>query len=242
MEIRPEERLDDLQYHGLVLIQRPDLYCFTSDAVLLANSVRAGVKDRVADLGCGSGIISVLLAYKRGCRVTGVEIQPVMAELARRNAEFNNLSDKIEVYEGDMRGCVGTLGAGSFDTVVCNPPYYKKGSGETRLNESQLLSRHESACNLSDIACTAAKLLRCGGALYMIHKSERMAEVLTALSVQGLEPKEVILIYPKRDKQADTFIVRAVKGGKAGMKLDSLIVYDDQGKMSERAQKLYGKE
>ena len=233
------ERLDDLQFDGLMLIQRADAYCFTSDAVLLANNVAAGEKDRVADLGAGSGIISVIIAAKRGAHVAAVEFQPWAAELVRRNAQLNKLEDKISVYEGDIKGCHEHLG--QFDIVVSNPPYFKAGSGEVRGDVRSALSRHESTCTLEDLARESALLLREGGKLYMVHKAERMAEVLTCLTLNKLQPKGVTLIYPKPGREADTFIVTAVKGGRAGMKLHSLTVYDEEGNMTAEAAKLYGK-
>ena len=233
------ERLDDLQFNGLMLIQRADAYCFTSDAVLLANSVAAGAGDKVADLGAGSGIISVIIAAKRGASVTAVEFQPWAAELARRNAELNKLSDKISVYEGDIKGCHEKLPV--FDAVVSNPPYFKAGSGEVRGDVRSALSRHESTCTLQDLAAEGALLLREGGRFYMVHKVERMAEALTLLSNHALQPKSVTLIYPKPGRQADTFIVTAVKGGRPGMKLNSLTVYNKDGSMTAEAAKMYGK-
>lgn len=240
--LRDRERLDDLQYEGLMLIQRSDLYCFTSDAVLLANLAKVKKGATVADLGSGSGIISVLIAKKRNCRVIAVEIQQVMAELTRRNAELNKLDDKIEVINADIADCVDIIGKSSIECVVCNPPYFPKGSGAERGNKESALSRHESSCDLKGIISAASDLLAPKGKMYMIHKVSRMAEVITAATCNGLEPKEIMLIYPKADRSADTFVICCVKGGGAGMKLSSLTVYNDDGSMTEEAAKLYAKQ
>ena len=221
--MRTGERLDDLQYRGLRLLQRPDLYCFTSDAVLLANIAQVDKGSLAADFGSGSGIISVLVAFKRKCKVVAVEIQPVMAELTRRNAELNGLSDDIEVKCIDIADAPKILGKCRFDSVICNPPYFRLGSGSMRLAPEVAISRHESTCDLDGIIISAAAVLKPKGKLYMIHKS-------------------ITLIYPKADKDADTFVICCVKGGKAGLKLSSLIVYDEGGNMTEQAEKLYGKE
>ncbi|MDE6550085.1 MAG: methyltransferase [Clostridia bacterium] len=241
-ELRDGERLDDLQYCGLMLLQRPDLYCFTSDAVLLANLAQVDKGSLVADFGSGSGIISVLVAFKRSCKVTAVEIQPVMAELTARNARLNCLSDSIDVKCMDIADAPKILGKGNYDCVICNPPYFSKGSGSVRLSPEVALSRHESSCDLKGIIDSAAAVLRPKGKLYMIHKVERMAEVIACASVAGIEPKSITLIYPKADKEADTFVICCVKGGKAGIKLSHITVYDSNGKMSKQAEKLYGKE
>lgn len=241
-ELRTGERLDDLQYRGLRLLQRPDLYCFTSDAVLLANIAQVDKGSLAADFGSGSGIISVLVAFKRKCKVVAVEIQPVMAELTRRNAELNGLSDDIEVKCIDIADAPKVLGKCRFDSVICNPPYFRLGSGSMRLAPEVAISRHESTCDLDGIIISAAAVLKPKGKLYMIHKTERMAEVIASASAAGLEPKSITLIYPKADKEPDTFVICCVKGGKAGLKLSSLIVYDEGGNMTEQAEKLYGKE
>ena len=209
---------------------------FEINCVYLDGYIRPG--ERVLDLGGGPGRYSIHLA-KRGANVTAVEFQPWAADLTRRNAALNNLSDKISVYEGDINGCGKVLPV--FDAAVSNPPYFRAGSGEVRGDVRSALSRHESTCTLEDLARESARLLREGGRFYMVHKVERMAEALTRLSNNNLQPKQVTLIYPKPDRQADIFIVTAVKGGRPGMKLSSLTVYGRDGEMTAEAAKLYGK-
>lgn len=236
-------RLDDLQYEGLMLYQYPDLYCFTSDAVLLANLCRVKKGDIVVDFGTGSGIIAVLLAKKTLCeKVYGVEKQSIMCSLAMRNAEYNNLQEKIEIINEDIQNIAHVLRKESVNVVVCNPPYFKEGSGDKREREEIALSRHESSCNLEGIIKSASDILKYGGALYMVHKVERMAEVLTSMSNNNLEPKNIKLIRPKASKGADVFIVEGRKYGKSGLKIEDIIVYNEDGSMTEKAQKLYGKQ
>ena len=236
-----DERLDDLQWGGLELIQKKDAYCFTSDAVLLANSVKAGAPDTAIALGAGSGILSILLAAKRGCKVTAVEFQPWAADLCRRNARLNSHEDKISVFEGDIKGCSAFLGGGGSPVAVATPPSKKAGSAKARGDLPSALPRHESTCTLSDLAAETAKLLREGGRLYMVYKTERLAEALTALSVCGLEPKELTMICPKEGSRPDTFIVCAKKGGRSGIIFKNLVVYKDDGSLSSEAEKLYGR-
>ncbi len=236
-------RLDDLQYKGLKLWQYPSLYCFTSDAVLLANLTKVKKGDVVVDFGTGSGIIAVLIAAKtNAAKIFALEKQKVMCELAKKNVEYNRLSDKIEVVEGDIADADKLLGKESASVVVCNPPYFKKGSGATREREEIALSRHESSCDLKGIVESASKILRWGGALYIVHKVERMAETIGYMQACSLEVKNVTLVYPKENKAADVFIAEARKNGAAGMKLDTLVVYNDDGTMTEDAKKLYAKE
>lgn len=242
-ELTPELRLDDLQYKGLELWQYPSLYCFTSDAVLLANLAKVKKGDVVADFGTGSGVIAVLIAAKtNAAKVYALEKQKIMCDLARKNADHNGLSGRIEVVEGDIADAEKLLGKESINVVVCNPPYFKKGSGAQREREEIALSRHESTCDLQGIVSSAAKVLKWGGAFYIVHKVDRMAEAIGYMQACALEVKNITLVYPKEDRTADVFIAEARKHGSAGMKLDELVVYEADGSMTARAKRLYCKE
>lgn len=241
-EINNDERLDDLEYNGLKIIQKPALYCFSSDAVLLANLVHATHQDTIVDFGAGSGVITILALSKTNAKnAIGFEIQKEMADLAKRNVELNKLQDKIEIINSDIKDAPTIIGKESVKVVVCNPPYFKATSGVTS-NVAQIsISRTESTATLKDIIMSASSILKYAGKLYMIHKSERLSEVLTELSNNKLEPKKLTLIYPKLSKGIDTFIVEAQKCGAPGLTIDSVVVYEENGEMTLWAKKLYGK-
>ena len=210
---------------------------------MLANLAKVKKGDVAVDFGTGSGVIAVLIAAKtEAAKVYALEKQKIMCNLARKNAEHNNLSDRIEVVEGDIAQADKLIGKESVNVVVCNPPYFKKGSGAEREREEIALSRHESSCDLKGIIESAAKILKYGGAFYMVHKVERMAEAIGYMQAASLEVKNVTLVYPKKDKAADVFISEARKKGSSGMKLNSLVVYNDDGTMTDAAKKLYSKE
>lgn len=210
---------------------------------MLANIAKVKKGDVAVDFGTGSGVIAVLIAAKtEAAKVYALEKQKIMCDLARKNAEHNNLSDRIEVVEGDIAQADKLIGKESVNVVVCNPPYFKKGSGAEREREEIALSRHESSCDLKGIIENAAKILKYGGAFYMVHKVERMAEAIGYMQAASLEVKNVTLVYPKKDKAADVFISEARKKGSSGMKLNSLVVYNDDGTMTDAAKKLYSKE
>lgn len=210
---------------------------------MLANLAKVKKGDVAVDFGTGSGVIAVLIAAKtEAAKVYALEKQKIMCDLARKNAEHNNLSDRIEVVEGDIAQADKLIGKESVNVVVCNPPYFKKGSGAEREREEIALSRHESSCDLKGIVESAAKILKYGGAFYMVHKVERMAEAIGYMQAASLEVKNVTLVYPKKDKAADVFISEARKKGSSGMKLNSLVVYNDDGTMTDAAKKLYSKE
>lgn len=235
-------RLDDLQYKGLKLLQMPDEYCFTSDAVILSSIVRATANQTVVDFGCGNGVVAILVSAKTNAsKVYGLEIQKSASELAKTNVQINSLQEKIEIICGDIANSSKFFGSESIDIVVCNPPYYKKESGQQRLTPQVALARHENTCNLNDIIANASRILKFGGKLFMIHKVQRMAEVLTACSNNKIQPKKVTLIYPKANKPADTFIVEAKKGAQSGMEIQSIIVYNEDNSMTQQAKVLYNK-
>ncbi|MDE6472282.1 MAG: methyltransferase [Clostridia bacterium] len=235
-------RLDDLQCNGLKILQDPDGYCFTSDAVLLANNVRCKSGDTIVDFGCGSGVISLLLTAKTPCKkVIGIELQNDVANLAKQNVELNNLQDKVEIINGDIANAPDILGKESVQVVVCNPPYFSAQSGEKRESPQIALSRHESACTIEDIIASASKILKFGGAFYIIHKTSRMAEVITYCSQNKLIPKTLTLIYPKISKKADTFVLICKKCGKHSLDVERLVVYEEDGNMTDEAKALYNK-
>ena len=235
-------RLDDLQCNGLKILQNPDGYCFTSDAVLLANTVRCKRGDTIVDFGCGNGVISLLLTAKTPCeKVIGIELQKDVSELAVENVKLNNLQDKVQIINDDIANAPNLLGKESVEVVVCNPPYFSAESGEKRESEQIALSRHESVCALEDIIASASKILKFGGAFYIIHKTSRMAEVITYTSQNKLIPKTLTLIYPKISKKADTFVLTCKKCGKHSLDVEKLVVYDEDGNMTDQAKAMYNK-
>lgn len=235
-------RIDDLQCNNLKIKQFIDGYCFTSDAVLLANMTRCSSGDTIVDFGCGNGVISLLLSAKLPCKkIIGIEFQKEVADLAIENVKFNNLEDKISIINDDILNAPDLLGKESVEVVVCNPPYFSASSGEKRESKQIALSRHESTCSLADLVQSASKILKFGGEFYIIHKTARMAEVISECTNACLIPKNLTLIYPKISKKADTFVLRCKKNGKHSLDVDKLIVYDEDGQMSIDAQYLYNK-
>lgn len=237
-----DTRLDDLQCDGLKILQYTNGYCFTSDAVLLANTVKCNNGDTIVDFGCGNGVISLLLTAKTPCKnIIGIELQKQVAQLAKQNVELNNLQERVEIINDDIANAPQILGKESVQVVVCNPPYFANSSGEKRENPQVALSRHESACTLEEIIKSASKILKFGGQFYMIHKTTRMAEVITYCSQNQLIPKTLTLIYPKITKKADTFVLTCKKCGKHSLAVEKLVVYEENGEMTQEAKAMYNK-
>lgn len=216
IKIRDNERLDDLQYKNLFLIQKKDGYCFTSDAVALANFVNVKNGGKLVDLCSGSGVIGILASAKNNVsKAILVEIQEEYAEMSKRSIDYNNLKN-IDVVCSRLQGINETIGHGVFDAVVCNPPYKKQGAASL-INEKEdiAIARHEIMVTLEEIIMEASKLLKFGGDFYIINKEERLADIIVNLRKYGLEPK-ILKILPS-NKGASIIMLKAKKGGKSGM-------------------------
>ncbi len=242
MSLLENERLDDLQILGLKIIQNPQKYCFTSDAVLLANTARARKTDKVCDLCSGSGIIAILIAAKQNVqKVVGVEIQPTLADMAKRSVELNGLEQQIEILCESVQNCGKVLEKGSFDVVVTNPPYKKIGVGQY-LDESIAICRSEQKLQFCELAVCASELLKYGGKFFVIHRADRLAELIFELKKVYLEPKVITLIYPTKSKAPNTVMIECIKGGKPSVKIKTLVIYEHNNIYTAEAKKLYSME
>ena len=193
----PGERIDELQRNGYRIIQNPERFCFGMDAVLLSGFARAKKQERCLDLGCGNGIIPILMEAKtEGKHFTGLEIQPESADMARRSVALNGLQDRIDIVEGDIKDASKIFGASSFHVVTTNPPYMTAQHGLTNVYEAKTIARHEVLCNLEDIIRESARLLMQGGRFYMVHRPFRLAEIISLMVQYRMEPKRMRLVYP----------------------------------------------
>lgn len=219
MELKTNERIDDLQYNQLKIIQNSDFFRFGSDAVELANFVSGGYRDRAVDLGSGSGIISILLAGKKNISVTAVEIQKDVAEMSSRSVALNGLEDKIKVLNIPMQEIGKYLPCGSQTIVVSNPPYRKADSGQVSSGDTVAISRHEIKVTLDEVIATASYLLSTGGKFYIVHQCERMAEVIAGCKKYRLEPKVLQVLTPDDNKPPHIFLLKCIKDGAEGIEV-----------------------
>lgn len=204
---------------GLKIYQSDKLYKFTTDAIALANFVPDQTNKKVVELGSGSGVISILLASVKNAKsVVAVEVQKNLAEMSQKSVEINNLNDKITIVNLPMQNINKTIGD-HFDTVVCNPPYRKVGSGEKQLEDTIAICRHEILVTLAEVVETASILLNSKGSFYIVHQSERLAEVCYLMKQFDIEPKQILPIAPNLQKEPNLVIVRGVKHGNVGCKL-----------------------
>ena len=237
----PGERVDDLQLQGLRIIQKDGGFRFGMDAVLLADFARVEARDRAADFGTGTGILPLLIAGRGGAaHIDAFEIQPDMADMAKRSVRLNGLTERIAVHNLPVEQADNAVAPGSLDVIVCNPPYGLPGT--TLLNPSAALStaRHQTENGLTDWYRMAYRLLRGKGRFTMIYPAPRMLEAMTALSKARLEPKRFRLIYPHADKPANLVLIEAMKDAKPMLHPEPpLIVYEADGSMTAELRRIY---
>ena len=193
-------------------------------------------------MGTGTGIIPILMEAKTdGKHFTGLEIQPESADMARRSVALNDLQDRIDIVEGDIKDASKIFGASSFHVVTTNPPYMTAQHGLTNLHEAKTIARHEVLCNLEDIIRESARLLVPGGRFYMVHRPFRLAEIISLMVQYRIEPKRMRLVYPYVDREPNMVLIEGLRGGKSRMTVEKpLIVYKEPGKYTDEIYDVYG--
>lgn len=244
-EILENERIDDLEYKGLKIIQNKEGFCFGIDSILLSDFAKEIKKEsKVIDLGTGTGIIGIMLCAKTELsKIVGVEIQKEVYEMAKRSIKLNNLEERFQIINEDIKNLENKLEQETFDAVVTNPPYKKIGTGLTNENEKKLISRHEITANLEDFIKIASKLLKDKKNLYMVHRPDRLVDIIELLRKYKLEPKTIKFVYPNIKKEANLILIKATKNAKPFLKIEKpLYVYDKNGNYTSEILKIYGKE
>ena len=233
-------RIDDLMKSGRKIIQSGDEFCFSMDSVLLAHFPKLKRKYRVLDLGTGTGVIPLLIVDE-AAKVEAIELNSTMAEIAKKNVELNNLTDKISVVEGDYRNLRDYFKNESFDLVLANPPYRAIGSGAVNELEGVATARHKFTATLEDVVTTARFALKYHGIFCMIHITERLCEIVDVLHRHQFEMKRLRLIQPKLKKPPNLMLIEAMVGGSPGsLKIETpLIVHNDDGTYSEEYNFIY---
>ena len=242
--LEENERIDDLEYKGLKIVQNENGFCFGIDSVLLSDFAKEIKKDsQVLDLGTGTGIISILLCAKTELKnIIGIEIQKDVYKMAKKSIELNKLQNKFTILNEDIREISKKFPANSFDAIVTNPPYKKENTGLKSEDKIQLISRHEVMCKLEDIAKNAAILLKNNCSLYMVHRPDRLVDIIPILKKYKLEPKKIRLVYPKINKEPNLILVKATKGGKEFLRVEKpLIVYNEDGTYTDEILEIYNK-
>jgi tRNA1Val (adenine37-N6)-methyltransferase len=236
-----EETLDTLFGGRLKILQKKRGYRFSLDALLLAHFADPRPMDRIIELGTGCGIIPMILTLRHKAeKVIGVEIQPSLADLARRNVDLNRLSTRIKIREKDLKNLRGKSWQGTFDLVLSNPPYRKVGSGRVNPRMEKALARHEIQATLEDILLAAHYLLKGKGRLIMIYPASRAADLIHEMRKYHLEPKRLQFIHSHLKDEARLLLVEALKEGRAQVQiLPPFFLYASAGEYTSQAQELF---
>ncbi len=242
LKLKENERIDELQRNGYRIIQDPNRFCFGMDAVLLSGFVHVKEGDTVLDLGTGTGIIPILLEAKtKASKLTGLEIQPESADMAKRSVTLNHLQDKIDIVTGDIKQATTLFPKSSFDVITSNPPYMIGQHGLVNPHSEKAIARHEVLCTLEDVISQAAALLKPGGNFFLVHRPFRLPEIMNLLLQYKLEPKRMQLVYPYVNKEPNMVLIEANRGGKSRLKVEKpLIVYQESGKYTDEIVTIYG--
>jgi tRNA1Val (adenine37-N6)-methyltransferase len=234
------ERIDDLQFKGLKIIQNPKGFCFGMDAVLISNFVQIKKGAKIADLGCGNGIISILLSGKtEASSITGIEIQADVANMAQRSVILNQIDDRVRIINSDLKDVPALLGLSSMDAIVTNPPYRTSGCGIVNPDDTKAIARHEILCTLEDVIKTSKALLKPGGKFFMVHRPDRLVDIICLLRQYKMEPKRIRFVHPREDTPPNMVLVEALRDSKAYVKVEKPIYIYDGDRYSEEVMDFY---
>ena len=237
------EILNDLVgYKDLKIYQNTEWFSFSLDSILLPNFVTLNKNiEVVMDLGCGNAPIPLILSTKTNSKIIGVEIQKDSYELAKKSIFYNHLEDQIELLNMDMKDLKSKYPSDSVDVITCNPPYFKYLE-TSNLNEDihKVIARHEKMITIEDIVSLARYLLKNNGVLAMIHRTDRLIEIIHLFEKYGLEVKKLRFIYPKIDTESNMVLIEGRKNGKVGLKLlPPLYAHYEDGSYTEEILKMF---
>lgn len=241
IDLKDDERIDNLMRNGFKIIQNKKIFCFGMDAVLLCSFCRINPMDKVLDMCSGNGIIPILLRARNGYGdYTGLEIQEINIDLARRSIELNGIEECVRVISGDVKEAGTIFGSACFDAVTVNPPYMKANHKLVSPNNYKAIARHEILCTLEDVVSQASKVLKFNGRFYMVHRPSRLVEIFEIMRANHIEPKRIRFVHPHIDDEANMVIIEGIKDGKPMLKIEKpIIVYGANGEYTEEVRKLY---
>ena len=242
--LKENERIDDLEINDFKIIQNNEGFCFGIDSVLLSDFAK-NIKHNttIMDLGTGTGIIPTLLCAKTKLKkVIGVEIQEEVYEMARRSIELNNLKDRFEIINEDILNLNKKYEKNSFDVVITNPPYKKKNSGILNENDKKIISRHEVTASLDDFIKVAKEMLKDKGEFYMVHRPDRLVDILSIMRIYKIEPKLLRFVFSEKDQPPKLILIKGIKNAKPFLRIEpNLYIYDEVGNYTEEIGKIYNK-
>ena len=245
IKLEKDERIDDLQFKNLKIIQNKKGFCFGIDSILLSDFAKKIKKDAIVlDLGTGTGIIPILLCGKTELKkVIGVEIQTEVYNMAKKSIKLNKLENKFEIINENILNLNKIFEKNKFDVIVTNPPYKKKQSGIKNLDERKIISRHEITACLEDFIKISKDLLKDNGEFYMVHRPERLVDIFNLMRKYKIEPKSLKIIYSNKNKEPNLILIKGIKNAKPFLKIEkNLYIYEEDGKYTKELLEIYNKD
>ena len=244
INLKENERIDDLEFKDLKIIQNKDGFCFGIDSILLTDFAK-NIKQNlnIIDLGTGTGIIPILLYGKtKNNKFVGVEIQEEVADMANRSIKLNVLENEIKILNMNILDLTKKYKRGSFDVVTTNPPYKKINTGIVNENNKKLISRHEITASLEDFIKISSYLLKDLGEFYMVNRPDRLVDIFELMRKYKIEPKKIKFVYPNENKKTNLILIKGVKNGKQFLEFENnLYVYNEEGNYTDEILKIYNK-
>ncbi|WNB92049.1 tRNA1(Val) (adenine(37)-N6)-methyltransferase [Bacillus sp. NEB1478] len=241
-QLLPNERVDYLVHEDLKIIQSPSVFSFSLDAVLLSRFAWVPIKrGKIIDLCSGNGAVALLLTKRSNALITGVEIQEKLHSMAKRSVALNELTTQVQMDLGDIKEAPARYGFGTFDALTCNPPYFPSMNEiDHNLNEHLAIARHEIHCSLEDVIRVSSQLVKQGGKVSMVHRPNRLMEILAYMRQYQLEPKKLQLIYPKSGSEANMLLIEGLKNGKPDLHImPPLTVYGNDGEYTSELKRMF---
>ncbi|MFA9492786.1 tRNA1(Val) (adenine(37)-N6)-methyltransferase [Streptococcus sp. E17BB] len=240
--IQPGERIDQLFSTDVKIIQNRDVFSYSVDSVLLSRFPKLPSRGLIVDLCSGNGAVGLFASSQTQAQIILVELQERLAEMAERSIRLNNLTDQVSVINDDLKNLTQHIKPSQVDLIVCNPPYFKATeTSKKNLSEHYLLARHEITTNLDEICKVCQQALKSNGRLALVHRPDRLLEIIDTLKQYKLAPKRIQFIYPKAGKEANMLLIEAIKDGSLeGMRiLPPLIVHQDNGDYTDEIRAIY---
>lgn len=232
---------DILGYKNRKIFQDTDCFSFSLDSIMLANFATIRLKDKkIVDLGCGNGVIPLIMSLRCDKKIIGVELQSKLADMAKRSVDYNGLDDVIEIININMKDYVSDETFESFDLITCNPPYFKvNDKNYFNDNIEKVIARHEVEITLSELMVIVKKMLKNNGNFAIVHRTDRLMEILSEFRKNNIEPKRVRFVHEKSNKESTLVLIEGQKNGKVGLKVENpFILYNEDGSETEEYKKL----
>ena len=233
---------DLLNYNNMKIVQNTDWFSFSIDSVLLANFVRVRKNQKIVDFCTGNAPIPLFLSTRTNSKILGIELQKEVFDIALKSIEINDLCDQIKIINQDVKDFCKTSETDIYDLITCNPPYFKyNNASKINLNDVKSVARHEIHLKLDDIFKGAKKILKNNGKIAMVHRTDRLIDVIMKMKENNIEPKRLQFIYPFKDRNSNLVLIEGSKNGNQGLKLEpNIIIHNKDGSYTEEIINIFG--